>query len=756
MQVVKRDGRRETVSFDKILARVQILSSGIEHVDSTRVAQKTVSGLRDGVHTSELDVLAAETAAYMSTEHPNYSYLAARIELSNLAKSTPKTLLESAERADLAADFVDIVRRNADELEAALDHKRDERYDFFAVRTLMKSYLRVDSSRRIVERPQHMLMRIAVGIHGDEIADAIDTYHALSLGKLSHATPTMFNAGTKTPQLASCFLMRVPTDSIDGIFEAVTWSAKISKHAGGIGIDVTSVRSKGSTIRGSGGTSNGLVPMLQVFDRVARYVDQGGGKRKGAIAIYIEPWHPDIFDILEMKKNHGKEEMKARDLFYGLWIPDEFMRRVRDDGDWSLICPDVAPNLLETWGDTFDEAYLEAEALGVATRVVKARTLWTAILDAQIETGTPYMLYKDACNRKSNHQHLGALRCSNLCTEILEYVSADETAVCNLASIALPACLPKGATSPDDFQFEELVRLARLATRNLNRVIDRSFYPTEQARRSNTRHRPIGIGVQGLADVFQRLNVPFDGDVARKLNRDIFEHIYFGALSESIKLAKVDGSYASFEGSPLSKGLLQPDMWGVELDADMWALVREEVVAFGARNSLLVAPMPTASTAQILGNTECFEPITTNMYTRRVLAGEFPVVNRHLVTRLEKLGLWNVQTRETIIRDNGSVQNIAGLDEQTKIVFRTVWEMKMRGIIDMAADRGAFIDQSQSLNLFMDNPTHAKLTSMHLHAWEKGLKTGQYYLRTRAGADAAKVSVCVLGKGGSDCMACSA
>ena len=774
MNVVKRNGTREPVSFDKILQRLFALSSGLVEVNIVLVAQKTIHGLYDGVPTSQLDTLAAETAAYMSTLHPEYSSLAARIELSNLAKQTPSTFLECARRAGLSAGTLAFVERHSDALEAALRHERDDRYDFFAVKTMLRSYLRcchgaegAEAEARgeappVVERPQYMHMRIAVGIHheADDLHACLATYDALSLGRLSHATPTMFNAGTPKPQMASCFLMKIPGDSIRGIFEAVTWSANVSKYAGGIGIDVSGIRAKGSRIRSSDGTSNGLVPMVQVFDRVARYVDQGGGKRKGAIAIYIEPWHPDIFDVLDLKKNHGKEELRARDLFYGLWIPDEFMRRVERDETWSLVCPDACPDLCRLHGEAFDAAYRAAEAKpATVRRVVRARELWTAILDAQIETGNPYMLYKDACNAKSNHQHLGTLRCSNLCTEILEYVADDEVAVCNLASIGLPECLVGTTEGDGDVRFDHarLEEVTRLAVRNLNRVIDSSFYPIDEARRSNERHRPIGLGVQGLADVFQRMRLPFDHEAARALNVDIFETLYFAALSESVALAREHGGpYASYEGSPLSRGQLQCDMWGVtprsasngRLD---WAGLRADLAAHGALNSLLVAPMPTASTAQMLGNTECFEPITSNIYTRRVLSGEFAVVNKHLVNYLQALGMWTASVREQIVRDNGSVQNVVGMPDDAKALFRTVWEIRMRSVIDMAADRAPFIDQSASLNLFVDGPTHAKLTAMHMHAWKRGLKTGMYYLRTRAAADAVKVTICPR-----DCTSCSA
>ena len=765
MHVTKRDGRRQPVSFDKILQRLYDNSEGLEHVDIVLVAQKTIAGLYDGVTTASLDMLAAETAAYLSTTHPQYSSLAARIELSNLAKQTPPTLVEAARRAGLAAETLGFIERHADRLEAALRHERDAAFDFFAVKTLQKSYLRRDATAStlevglapIVERPQYMYMRIAAGIHGaaepraGDVEAVLETYELLSRGWASHATPTMFNSGTAFPQMASCFLLQVPADSIQGIFQAVTWAAQISKYAGGVGMSVSNVRSKGSRIRSSDGVSNGLVPMLQVFDKVARYVDQGGGKRKGAIAVYVDVYHPDVLDVLDMKKNHGKEELKARDLFYGLWVRDEFMRRVDADEEWSLLCPDACQELAELHGEAFDAAYrrLERELpLGPARTAMPARALWTAILDAQIETGGPYMLYADSCNAKSNHQHLGALKCSNLCTEILEHVSPDEVAVCNLASISLPACLADGRSGgggeggEGGFDFGRLERIARTLVRNLNRVIDRSFYPLEEARRSNLRHRPMGIGVQGLADVFLALRMPFASDAARRLNARIFETIHFAALSESVELAKAEGPYPSYEGSPLARGRLQPDLWDAPPTDERhdWSALRRALAQHGARNSLLVAPMPTASTAQILGNVECFEPITSNMYTRRVLSGEFAVVNKWLVRDLEAIGMWTAEVRDAIVRDNGSVQNVDGLPAELKELYRTVWEIKMRTVIDMAADRAPYIDQSQSLNLFVAAPTHAKLTAMHMHAWKRGLKTGMYYLRTRPAADAIKVT----------------
>lgn len=754
MNVVKRNGDVEPVSFDQILERIRALSCRLVHVDPVAVAQRTIQGLRDRITTRELDALAAETAAYMSTTHPEYGTLAARISLSNLAKEAPSTFLESATRSNLNTPTLRFIDRYIETLEAVIDHTRDDGYDYFAFKTLERAYLRTDSDGTIVERPQYMLLRIAVGIHchnPDDIESVLHTYELLSTGRISHATPTMFNAGTQRPQMASCFLMTIPSDSIQGIFEAVTWSALISQHAGGIGINAMDVRGRGSRISGSGGKSNGLVPMLQVFDRTARYVDQGGGKRKGAIAIYLEPWHPDIFEVLELKKNHGKEELRARDLFYGLWVPDLFMRRVDEDGMWSLICPHECPTLATLYGTAFDEAYAFEEQLGTRVRRrFPARELWAAILDTQIETGTPYILFKDACNSKSNHKHLGPLRCSNLCTEILEYVSPDEVAVCNLASIALPRCVVDGF-----FNHSRLETAVRQVTRNLNRVIDGSFYPILPAETSNRRHRPIGIGVQGLADVFHELMLPFDSDEARLLNRDIFETIYYAALSESVALAATLGPYESYEGSPLSSGQLQPDLWGVALtDARHdWTGLRASLAMHGARNSLLVAPMPTASTAQILGNTEAFEPTTSNMYTRRVLSGEFAVVNARLVAALDACGKWSPEVKQAIIRDNGSIQNIDGVSDHIKLVFRTVWEIKMRAVIDMAADRAPFIDQGMSMNLFMESPSHAKLTSALFHAWRKGLKNGIYYLRIKAAAAAAKVTVdaCPIG-----CTSCSA
>jgi len=755
MHVVKRNGDREPVSFDRILERLTtlatVVAAPLARIDCTLVAQKTIQGLREGVTTEELDVLAAETAAYLATTDPEYGDLAARIVVSNLHKKTPADLVACLRRSDLDPAVVAFAEAHAPALQAALQHARDFQFTYFGFKTLERSYLRCDADGNLVERPQCMYMRVALGVHSGagDLAAVLETYEALSKGEVTHATPTLFNSGTRQAQMASCFLMQMPADSIDGIFEAITWCGKISKHAGGIGLAASNVRAKGSRIRGSGGVSNGLVPMLQVLDKVARYVDQGGGKRKGAIAIYLEPWHADIFDVLEMKKNHGVEELKARDLFYGLWIPDLFMQRVDEDGTWSLFCPDQSEEtkaLPEMWGADFELAYKLLEKSGMSRRVVSARALWTAILDAQVETGGPYLLYKDACNAKSNHKHLGTLKCSNLCTEILEYVAPDEIAVCNLASVALPTCLTFGAGGENKlaFDFEKLETATRLLTRNLNRVIDVSYYAVKEAETSNRRHRPIGIGVQGLADVFMALRLDFDSHGAKRLNKDIFETMYYAALDESTRVAeKMGAPYRSFPGSPLSAGVLQPDLWNVELTDGRhdWTALRRRVIVHGAANSLLLAPMPTASTAQILGNTECFEPLTSNMYARRVLSGEFPVINKYLVDDLRRLGLWTEATRNAIKRDNGSVQNVPGLPAELKSLYRTVWELKMRTVIDLAADRGAFICQSQSLNLFVADATHAKLTAMHFYAWRKGLKTGQYYLRTRAAADAQKVTV---------------
>jgi ribonucleoside-diphosphate reductase subunit M1 len=764
MFVTKRNGRREPVQFDKITARIKKLAYGLnqEFCEPVLVAQKVTSGVYKGVTTSELDELASETAASMTSRHPDYSVLAARIAVSNLHKNTlslfsatAKLLYEytnekTGEYAPLLSrEVYTIIAANAEKLDGAVDHEKDFEYDYFGYKTLERSYLlRVHG--KIVERPQYMLMRVAVGIHMDDIDEAIRTYKLMSDKCMTHASPTLFNAGTPRPQMSSCFLVAVKSDSIEGIYDTLKECAVISKSAGGIGLSMHDVRATSSYIRGTNGTSNGIVPMLRVFNDTARYVDQGGGKRKGAFAVYLEPWHADIFDWLDLRKNTGKEENRCRDLFYGLWTNDLFMQRVESDGEWSLMCPNECPGLADCWGSEFEALYTQYEKSGKARRVVKAQQLWFAILESQIETGNPYMLYKDACNRKSNQQNLGTIRCSNLCTEIIEFSSPEETAVCNLASLALPQFVrgsesklvgSHGATNRF-FDFEKLEEVTRVLTGNLNKIIDVNYYPVETARRSNLRHRPIGIGVQGLADVFILLGLPFESPEAVQLNKDIFETIYFSALSESCNLAQRDGPYETYQGSPVSKGVLQHDMWGVpDTSRHMWDLLRIKIAKFGVRNSLLVAPMPTASTSQILGNNECFEPYTTNMYVRRTLSGEFTVVNHHLLSDLMSLGLWTPETKNLLIAHNGSVQGIPGVPQGLKDIYKTVWEIKQKNLVDMAADRGAYIDQSQSFNVHMSDVNFAKLTSLHFYAWKKGLKTGMYYLRTRAAADAVKFTV---------------
>lgn len=753
MHVVKRDGRREPVMFDKITARIKKLCYGFDpkYIDPTVITIKVIQGVYDGVSTTNLDDLAAETAAYLTTQHPDYSRLAARIAVSNLHKMTDKSFSSTmdalhsyvnprnGEAAPLISDEVhEIIMQNKERLDPLLVYDRDFEYDFFGFKTLEKAYL-LRMKGKVVERPQHMLMRVSIGIHKDDLDAAIETYDLMSQKWFTHATPTMFNAGTPCPQMSSCFLLAMKDDSIEGIFETLKLCAQISKSAGGIGISVSDIRAQGSYIKGSGGCSNGLVPMLRVFDNTARYVDQGGGKRKGAFACYLEPWHADVLSFLDLKKNHGKEEQRARDLFYALWVPDLFMKRVEANGEWSLFCPNEAPNLYNTWGDEFEALYLKYEQEGRHRHKMPAQQLWFAILDSQIETGVPYMLYKDAANRKSNQQNLGTIRSSNLCTEIIEYTAPGEVAVCNLASLALPAFVDRAEKT---FDYQRLYEVTYIVTRNLNRVIDNNFYPAQEAEVSNKKHRPIGLGVQGLADVFILMRFPFDSDEARAVNRQVFETMYFAALSCSCDLAKVDGAYGSYEGSPVSKGVLQFDMWGVTpTDRWDWAELRSRIAAHGIRNSLLLAPMPTASTAQILGNNECFEPYTSNIYTRRVLAGEFAIVNQHLLKDLMARGLWTDAIRNQIIAHNGSVQNIHEIPKDLKEIYRTCWEMKMRSLIDMAADRGAFICQSQSFNCFMTEPNYAKLSSMHFYGWKKGLKTGMYYLRTRAACDAIKFTV---------------
>ncbi len=753
MYVVKRDGRKEPVMFDKITERIKILCYGLNDlVDPVKVAMRVIEGLYDGVSTSELDNLAAETAASMTVMHPDYAQLAARIAISNLHKNTTKSFSETMiemyhyvnprtnQKAPLLSEEVyKTIIDNSERLDSAIIYSRDFNYDYFGFKTLERSYL-LRINGKIVERPQHMLMRVSVGIHPDNIDAAIETYELMSKKFFTHATPTLFNSGTPKPQMSSCFLLTMQDDSIDGIYDTLKQTAKISQSAGGIGLSIHNVRATGSYIRGTNGTSNGIVPMLRVFNDTARYVDQGGGKRKGSFAIYIEPWHADIFDFLDLRKNHGKEEMRARDLFLGMWIPDLFMKRVEEDGQWTLMCPNECPGLFDTYGDEFDKLYIGYEQAGKGRKTIKAREVWEKILESQVETGTPYILYKDAANRKSNQKNLGTIRSSNLCTEILEYTSPDEIAVCNLASLSLPMFVENG-----QFNHKLLYDVTKRVTRNLNKVIDRNYYPVKEAENSNMRHRPVGLGVQGLADTFIMLRLPFTSDEAKKLNQEIFETLYFAAVTASMEMAKEEGPYSTFAGSPISKGEFQYNLWGLK-DEDLsgrwdWASLRKEVIENGVRNSLLVAPMPTASTSQILGNNEAFEPYTSNIYTRRVLSGEFIVVNKHLLHDLVELGIWNDSLKQEIMRHNGSIQNIDGIPQDIKELYKTVWEMSMKDIIDMSRHRGYFIDQSQSLNLFMENANFAKLTSMHFYGWKSGLKTGMYYLRTKSAVDAIKFTL---------------
>ncbi|MFD1094684.1 ribonucleoside-diphosphate reductase subunit alpha [Salegentibacter chungangensis] len=753
MYVVKRDGHKEPVMFDKITARVKKLCYGLnELVDPVKVAMRVIEGLYDNVSTSELDNLAAEIAATMTTSHPDYAKLAARISVSNLHKNTKKTFSEvmtdlyeyvnprTEEKAPLLADEVyEVIMKHKERLDSHIIYNRDFGYDYFGFKTLERSYL-LKLNGKIAERPQHMLMRVSIGIHLDDIESAIETYELMSKKYFTHATPTLFNSGTPKPQMSSCFLLTMKDDSIDGIYDTLKQTAKISQSAGGIGLSIHNVRATGSYISGTNGTSNGIVPMLRVFNDTARYVDQGGGKRKGSFAMYVEPWHADVFDFLDLKKNHGKEEMRARDLFYAMWIPDLFMKRVEENGDWTLMCPHECPGLYDIHGEEFEKLYEAYEAEGKGRRSVKARELWEKILESQIETGTPYMLYKDSANRKSNQQNLGTIRSSNLCTEILEYTSEDEVAVCNLASIALPMFIKNG-----EFDHKELFKITKRVTKNLNKVIDRNYYPVKEAENSNMRHRPVGLGVQGLADTFIRLRMPFTSDEAKKLNQEIFETLYFAAVTASMEMAKEEGPYSTYKGSPMSKGEFQYNLWGIK-DEDLsgrwdWAKLRSQVMKNGVRNSLLVAPMPTASTSQILGNNEAFEPYTSNIYTRRVLSGEFIVVNKHLLEDLVERNLWTDEVKNAIMRNNGSVQDIDIIPQDLKDLYKTVWEMSMKDIIDMSRHRGYFIDQSQSLNLFMENANYSKLTSMHFYAWKSGLKTGMYYLRTKSAVDAIKFTL---------------
>ena len=753
MNVVKRDGRKEPIMFDKITARVRKLCYGLnELVDPVKVAMRVIEGLYDGVTTSELDNLAAEIAATMTTSHPHYARLAARISVSNLHKNTKKSFSEvmtdlyeyvnprTGKKAPLLSDEVfEVIKNNAEELDSTIIYNRDFGYDYFGFKTLERSYL-LKLNGKIAERPQHMLMRVSVGIHMNDLAAVKETYELMSKKYFTHATPTLFNSGTPKPQMSSCFLLTMKDDSIDGIYDTLKQTAKISQSAGGIGLSIHNVRATGSYISGTNGTSNGIVPMLRVFNDTARYVDQGGGKRKGSFAIYVEPWHADIFDFLDLKKNHGKEEMRARDLFYAMWIPDLFMQRVQDDAEWTLMCPNECPGLYDCHSEDFEALYHKYEADNKGRKTVKARELWEKILESQIETGTPYMLYKDAANRKSNQKNLGTIRSSNLCTEIMEYTSKDEVAVCNLASIALPMFVKNG-----EFDHKELFKVTKRVTKNLNRVIDRNYYPVIEAQNSNFRHRPVGLGIQGLADAFIMLRLPFTSDEAKKLNQEIFETLYFAAVTASMEEAKADGPYESYKGSPISEGLFQHNLWGIK-DEELsgrwdWGKLRKDVKKHGVRNSLLVAPMPTASTSQILGNNEAFEPYTSNIYTRRVLSGEFIVVNQHLLKDLVELGLWNEDLKEEIMRANGSIQDVEIIPQELKELYKTVWELSMKDIIDMSRHRGYFIDQSQSLNLFMENANMAKLTSMHFYAWKSGLKTGMYYLRTKSAVDAIKFTL---------------
>jgi len=752
MFVIKRDGRKENVFFDKITSRILKLCYGLnmDYIDPTQITKKVINGIYSGVTTVELDNLAAETAATMTTKHPDYTILAARIAISNLHKETKKAFSEVIEdlynarnpRTNeweplVSKELLDNVKSNSHRINSSIIYDRDFNYNYFGFKTLEKSYL-FKINGKTAERPQHMLMRVSVGIHGNDIDRAIETYNLMSEKWFIHATPTLFNAGTNRPQLSSCFLLAMRDDSIEGIFDTLKQCAIISKNAGGIGLHIHNIRANGSHIAGTNGTSNGLIPMLRVFNNTSRYVDQGGNKRPGAFAVYLEPWHSDIFDFLNAKKNTGKEEMRARDLFFALWIPDLFMKRVENDENWTLMCPNECPGLADVWGENFEQLYQKYESEGRGKETIKAQKLWSAIIESQIETGTPYMLYKDAANSKSNQQNLGTIKCSNLCTEIIEYTSKDEIAVCNLASLALNRFVKDDRT----FDFNKLLEVTRVITRNLNRIIDINYYPLEEAKRSNMRNRPIGIGVQGLADALILMRYPFDSESAQKLNKEIFETIYYGALKESCELAKENGPYETYMGCPVSKGILQFDMWNVKpSDRWDWATLRREIEQHGIRNSLLLAPMPTASTAQILGNNESFEPYTSNIYTRRVLSGDFQVVNQHLLKDLSDRGLWSDELKNEIISQNGSIQKIDSIPDDLKRLYRTVWEIPQKNLINMAADRGAFIDQSQSLNIHLAEPTFGKMSSMHFYAWKRGLKTGLYYLRTRPAADPIKFTV---------------
>ena len=749
MRVIKRSGRIEDMKFDNVTNRIKNLTYGLsDKCDSTKVAQQVFSSLYDNITTQEIDTLSAEICVGMITSDPDYETLATRIVASNIQKVCPSNFHLAMRKLHKANIITDEVVEVAQKVKGNIDPDRDFEFGYFGLKTIEKSYLqRLDG--KLVETPQYMFMRVSIGIHGTDIPSVLETYDKMSQGYFIHATPTLFNAGTPRPQMSSCFLIAGKEDSIDGIYGTLTECAQISKWAGGIGMHIHNIRGNKSRIRGTNGQSDGIIPMLRVFNATARYVNQAG-RRKGSIAVYLEPWHSDIMDFLELRLNQGDEEARCRDLFSALWIPDLFMKRVEEGGNWSLFCPDKAPGLSDCYGEEFEALYTKYEEEGRANSTVPAADVWKAILKSQTETGTPYMLYKDACNSKSNQKNLGVIKSSNLCTEIIEYTDKDETSVCNLASIALPKYVNKETKT---FDYEKLHEATKIVTKNLNRVIDRNFYPVETARRSNMKHRPIGLGVQGLADVFILCGLPFECDESRLMNAHIFETMYHAALEASSELAEVEGSYESFGDSPASKGILQPDMW--EGDTKFsgrydWDGMRERVKTKGLRNSLLMAPMPTASTAQILGNNECFEPYTTNIYLRRTLAGEFVVVNKHLVEDLKKVGLWSKDMKDLMVKAGGSVQNIVDIPDDIKKLYKTVWEISQKCIIDMAADRGRFIDQSQSMNLFMESPTMSKLSSMHMYAWRSGLKTGMYYLRSKAKARPIQFSL------EPDCVACSA
>lgn len=751
MFVITRSGKREPVQFDKITHRISQLSYGLDakYVDAGEVAKRTIIGMFDGITTDGVDNLSAEVSAYMTSVHPDYARLAGRIAVANLHRATSDSFQDTLEalygyeneftgekQPILSDEIMKFSRENMDRIATEIAYSRDYEFDYFGFKTLEKSYL-LKVHGKIIERPQHLFMRVALGVQLGNIEEAIKTYHLISEGWFTHASPTLFNAGTNKAQMSSCFLVAMKDDSIDGIYTTLRQTALISQTAGGIGLSIHNIRAKGSFIRGTNGTSNGIVPMLRVFNDTARYVDQGGGKRKGAFAIYLEPWHADIEDFLDLKKNHGKEELRARDLFYALWINDLFMKRVETDGEWTLMCPNKSPGLAECHGKEFEALYKKYESEGRGVKVIKARDLWFKIITSQIESGMPFMCYKDAANEKSNQKNLGTIKSSNLCTEIMQYTSDKEIAVCNLASIALPKFV-----EDNEFNHKKLYDVTYQVTRNLNRIIDLNYYPVEEARYSNLKNRPIGIGVQGLADAFFKLRMPFDSSEARELNKEIFETIYFAALSASADLAKIEGHYDSYEGSPVSQGILQPDMWAVTpSDRWDWDALRAKIKLHGVRNSLLMSPMPTASTSQILGNNECIEPVTSNIYTRRVLSGEFAMVNKHLVRDLIQLGLWNEELKNRIIAHNGSVQHLPELPADMKELYRTVWEIKQKSILEMAADRGAYIDQSQSLNIHMEDTNFGKLSSLHFTAWKLGLKTGMYYLRTRPAVDPIKFTI---------------